>query len=407
MERRSRLRRVAPLIELDDARACVLAHTAPLPPEPVALERALGRVLAEEVRAEADVPAFANSAMDGYALRGADSGPGARLRIVGESRAGAPAGVVVGAGEACLISTGAAIPDGADTVIRVEDTRREGDEVELTVAVAPGRDVRRAGSDMRAGVAVLAPGVRLGPAELGVLASVGRSSLLAGPRPRVAVLTTGDELVGVDDPLPPGGVRNSGRFVIPALTERAGGETVSVAAARDDPELTREAIGAALEAADVVVITGGMSVGAHDHVRPALEALGVERHFAGVALRPGKPAFFGTRGVTQVFGLPGNPVSSLVCFLLFARPALLALAGESPERVRTVALLEREMERAPGRAHAARCQLDLHEDGWHAVDTGPQGSHILTSMVGADALAIIPAGDGVIGAGERVVVELL
>jgi molybdopterin molybdotransferase len=398
---------VAPLIQLDEARACVLEHTVPLSPRPVELARALGRVLAEEVRAEVDVPAFANSAMDGYALRAADSGAGARLLIVGESRAGAPAPIAVGAGEACLISTGAAIPDGADTVIRVEDTRREGDAVELTVAVAAGHDVRAAGSDLRTGEVVLVPGVRLGPAELGVLASVGRSSLLAGPRPRVAVLTTGDELVGVDDPLPPGGVRNSGRYVIPALVERAGGETVNVTAARDDPELTRDAIAAALEVADVVVITGGMSVGAHDHVRPALEALGVERHFAGVALRPGKPAFFGTRGASQVFGLPGNPVSSLVCFVLFTRPALLALAGESPDRVRTVALLERDVERAPGRAHAARCQLVLHEDGWHAIDTGPQGSHILTSMVGADALAIIPAGEGMISAGERVAVELL
>jgi len=407
MEGRSRLRRVAPLIELDDARACVLEATAPLAPEPVALEDALGRVLAEEVRADADVPAFANSAMDGYALRAADSGAGARLRIVGESRAGAPAEVAVGPGEACLISTGAALPQGADAVIRVEDTRRDGDVVELSCGVDAGRDVRRAGDDLRAGEVVLVPGTRLGPAELGVLASVGRPTLLAGPRPRVALVTTGDELVGVDDPLPPGGVRNSGRFVIPALVERAGGETVSVAAARDEAALTREVIAAALELGDAVVITGGMSVGAHDHVRPALDALGVRQRFAGVALRPGKPAFFGTRGATLVFGLPGNPVSSLVCFLLFARPALLALAGESPERVRTVAVLERDVERAPGRAHAARCQLVLHEDGWHAVDTGPQGSHILTSMIGADALAIIPPGDGVVSAGERVVVELL
>jgi molybdopterin molybdotransferase len=398
---------VATLIEYEDARACVLERVVALPAETVSLGAALDRVLAEDVHALEDVPAFENSAMDGFAVRAADGLAGARLRIVDESRAGAPAARALGAGEAVAISTGAAIPAGADAVVRVEDTRRVEDSVELLVTVEPDRDVRHAGDDVRAGAAVLAAGVRLGPAELGVLASVGRASVLAGPRPRVALVTTGDELVAVDAPLPYGGVRNSGSYVIPALVARAGGTTVSVAHARDDPGLVRESIGAALAGADVVVITGGMSVGIHDHVGAALAELGVESHFAGVALRPGKPTSFGSRGSTLVFGLPGNPVSSLMTFMLFARPGLLALAGESPRRTRTVAVLERAVERTPARMHAVRCRLDLHPDGWHALATGPQSSHILTSMVGADAFALIPAGDGMVPAGERVEVELL
>lgn len=396
----------AKLIDYEGARELVLEHARALAPEPVALRDALGRVLAEEVRAASDVPAFDNSAMDGFAVRADDSAPGARLRVVGESRAGTPAAVAVGAGEACAISTGAAMPEGADAVVRVEDTRPGDGEIELLVAVEVDRDVRHAGDDLREGELVLAPGLRIGPAELGVLASAGRAQLLAGMRPRVAVVTTGDELVAVDAPLGPGAVRNSGSYVIPALVEQAGGEAVSVTHALDDPALVEAALSAAFEA-DVAVITGGMSVGAHDHVGAALERLGVERHFAGVALRPGKPTSFGTRGATLVFGLPGNPVSSLVTFLLFARPALLALAGESPQRQRALAVLDEDCERVPGRVHCARCRIQLRDDGWHATTTGPQSSHILSSMLGAEALAIIPAGEGVLAAGEQVMVELL
>jgi molybdopterin molybdotransferase len=379
-----------------------------LPAETVTLSSALGRVLAEEVPAPNDVPAFDNSAMDGFAVRAVDAAAaGARLRVVGESRAGAPSSAPLRAGEAIAISTGAAIPEGADAIVPVEDTRLVDGELEVEVAVAPGSSVRRAGDDIRAGDVVLYPGRRIGAAEVGVLASLGSRSVAVGCRPRVAVVTTGDELVGVDEPLPFGGVRNSGAYVMPALIERAGGVTVSVEHARDDPAATRQAIGAALGAADVVVITGGMSVGRHDHVGDALEELGVQNHFAGVALRPGKPASFGSRGATLVFGLPGNPVSSMMTFLLFARPALLALAGEPTARTRTTALLGSAIARSPARMHAVRCRLDLRPDGWHAVPTGPQASHILTSMLDADAFALIGPGEAEVPAGERVEVELL
>jgi len=395
------------VFEFEDARAAVLSRAAALGPEEVAIEIAAGRVLAEAVTAGQDVPAFENSAMDGYALRAADSGEGAILRVVGESSAGHPAGVTVGPGEACAISTGAAIPAGADAVIRVEDTRRDGDRVELIVAVERDNDVRHVGDDVRAGETVLRAGTTIGAGELGVLASVGRATLPAGRRPRVAIVTTGDELIGVSEPMRPGAVRNSGAYVLPALVGAAGGVTVSVAHARDDHAVIRDAIAAALDAADVVAITGGMSVGVHDHVGAALAELGVEVHFGSVALRPGKPTSFGSRGQTLVFGLPGNPVSSFVTFVLFARPALLALAGAAPERLRTTATLAEPCERLATRMQAVRCRLELREDGWRAHATGPQSSHILTSMVGADALALIPAGAGGALAGERVTVELL
>ena len=394
------------LTEFEAARTLVLEHSQPLEPQTVALGEALGRVLAEQIRAPEDVPSFDNSAMDGFAVRAADSGAGARLVIVDESRAGAPSAAVLAAGEACAISTGAAIPAGADAVVAVEQTRRHADEVELLIGVEAGRFVRRAGEDVRAGETVLEPGVRLGPAELGVLASMGRPVVSAGARPRVAVVTTGDELLAVDEQPRPGSVRNSSAFVIPALVEQAGAQVVSVVHARDEEALIREAIAAALSA-DAAVITGGMSVGEHDHVAAVLDGLRVQRHIAGVALRPGKPFWFGTREQTLVFGLPGNPVSSLVTFLLFARPALQALAGEPPERRRTVATLDEDCRRTPARVEAVRCRLELRPDGWHVRPTGVQDSHILTSMLGADALALIPAGSGAVAAGEQVTIELL
>jgi molybdopterin molybdotransferase len=396
----------AELTEFEEARTLVLEHVGALEPEIVALGDVLGRVLAEAVGARDDVPAFDNSAMDGFALRASESGPGVRLRVVDESRAGRPARSAVGAGQACAISTGAAMPAGADAVVPIEETRHDGAELELSAAVAPGRYVRHAGDDLRAGQTVLKPGVRLGPTELGVLASAGRGTVLAAPRPRVAIVTTGDELVAPEAELEPGAVRNTSSFVIPALVTEAGGETVGLAHAVDQPQLLRDALDPALDA-DATVITGGMSVGEHDHVDEVLGWLGVSRHLAGVALRPGKPFWFGTRGRTLVFGLPGNPVSSVVSFVLLVRPALLALAGEAATRRRTVAILDGDCELTPGRVHAVRCRLALHADGWHAIPTGPQESHVLTSMLGADALALIPAGSGTLAAGESVTVELL
>jgi molybdopterin molybdotransferase len=223
----------------------------------------------------------------------------------------------------------------------------------------------------------------------------------------VAVLVTGDELTPPGEPLPPGGIYSSNGFALAAQVERAGAEVVRRATVPDDPEGTREAIGSALDLADVVIVSGGVSVGPHDHVKDALRELGVDERFWGVSLRPGKPTWFGGRGRTLAFGLPGNPVSAMVTFQLFARPALAALQGAAPDARRAGATLEEAVGRNPRREQAVRVALRQGEDGLLARPTGPQGSHMLTSMLGADGLALIAAGEGDATAGERVEVELL
>jgi molybdopterin molybdotransferase len=399
------------MIEIEEARRLVLEHVAPLPSEKVELRASLGRVLAEDVASPEDVPAFDNSAMDGFAVRAAET-RGARrdspviLRIVDESRAGHPARTSLGAGQAIAISTGAVIPTGADAVVRVEETRLGDGLVEVLSEVEVHRDIRYAGEDIRGGDIVLQSGVRLGPAELGVLASSARSAVTCHRRPTVWILTTGDELIEPGEPLRPGAVRNSNAYSIPALAERAGAEVTGITAVPDDPDVTRAAIARTL-GSDVTVICGGVSVGAHDHVKQALAALGVAEVFWGVALKPGKPTWFGRHQGGLLFGLPGNPVSAMVTFTLLVRPALRALSGEQPDRKRTTARLDRDYEKRPGRAHAVRCRLELHEDGWHARPAEQHGSHILTSMLGADALAILPTASGDVRAGERIEIELL
>jgi molybdopterin molybdotransferase len=399
---------MADLIDLDAARARVVAAVpGPLAPESVPALRAPGRWLAEDVVAADDVPGFDNSAMDGFAVRAADTtGAPVTLPLAGESRAGHPAAGPLPAGAAMAISTGAMLPQRADAVVRIEDTASADGSVEVRVAVEPGRDVRRAGEDVRAGSTVLRAGTRLGPAELGVLASVGVAEAPCARRPRVAVLTTGDELVGPGEPRGPGGVRDTNAVSVAALAHQAGAEVVDVARVPDDATATVAALRDGLRA-DVLVACGGVSVGAHDHVKPALAELGVEPAFWGVALRPGKPTWFGIRGETLAFGLPGNPVSAMVTFHLFVRPALLALAGATEPETRVEAVMDEAYAKSPGRAHAVRCRLEARADGWHVRPTGPQDSHILTSMLGAQALALLPADRGDVAAGERVEIELL
>jgi molybdopterin molybdotransferase len=401
------------LVDIDDARGRVLGCVTPLESEAVELGPAVqGRVLAEDVTADEPVPAFDSSAMDGFAVRaedlaGASASEPITLRVTDEARAGAPAARAVSAGEAISISTGAVIPAGADAIVRIEDTRQDGDRVQIRAAPAAGRDVRRTGEDIRAGQAVLGSGTVLGPAELGVLASLGRGGVECARRPRVSVLVTGDELVGPGEPMRPGGVRDSSSQSISALVRSAGGEVVYAELVRDDAVGTREAIARAVEDADVTVICGGVSVGSHDHVRPALQELGAQQVFWGVALRPGRPTWFGTAGRGLVFGLPGNPVSAIVTFVLLVRPALRALLGARDGDRTATAVIDSDYTKRPGRAHAVRCRLIAREDGWHAEPTGAQGSHILTSMLGADVLAMVPSDTAGVRAGERVGIEPL
>jgi molybdopterin molybdotransferase len=395
---------MAALIGIEEARRIVLAAARPLGAEEVALEQALGRVLAEDLESGLDVPPFRSSAMDGYAVV---AGPGGELRVIGESRAGRPAERRVERGTAVRISTGALVPEGADAVVPIERVEAARSEAVSVPAVQPGANVREAGEDVRAGQVVLRRGAALGPAELGVAASVGRPSLRCARRPRVVVLVTGDELAEPGEPLAPGAIYSSNGFALTGQVARAGASLLRRANVRDAAEATHEALAVALEDADVVIVSGGVSVGPHDHVKPALRELGVEERFWGVALKPGKPTWFGARGARLVFGLPGNPVSAMVTFQLFARPALAALQGADPGATRAEAVLDRAVPRSPGREQAVRCRLTARADGWHAEPTGPQGSHVLTSMLGAAALALVPAGDGELAAGERVAIEML
>jgi molybdopterin molybdotransferase len=388
-------------IPIDEARAKVLEHVHPLPTEEVAVQDALGRIVAEDVAADRDVPSFANSAMDGFAVR---SGPAGRaLRIVGESRAGAPATIAVGDGEAIRISTGAAMPEGADAVIQVERVTVDGDTVTLDDDVAEGRNLRPAGDDIAAGQTVLSAGTRMGAAEIGIAVVAGRGTITCARVPRLAVLATGDELVPPGGPLGPGQLHNSNGVTLAALATQAGARVLRTDTVADTEQATRDAIAAALEEADVLVLSGGVSVGPHDHVKPALHALGVDEVFWRVALRPGRPTWFGTRGETLVFGLPGNPVSAMVTFMLFVRPALGALQGAPHEPERIVSHLDATIPRHPDRDECVR--VTLH-DGF-ATPTGPQGSHQLSSMLGADGFAIVTAGEGDALPGDPVVVELV
>jgi molybdopterin molybdotransferase len=390
---------MADLLTIDEARDRVLAAVTPLAARELAVADALGLVLAEDVVAAHDVPSFANSAMDGFAIR--SGAAGRTLRIVGESRAGAPAELPVGDGEAVRISTGAAVPDGADAILPAEDADDGGDTVTPRVELAAGHHVREPGEDLQAGAVVLHTGTLLGAAELGLAVEAGRATLRCARRPRVAVLATGDELVAPGAPLRHGQLHNSNAITLAALARGAGAEVASTAEVADDAQATRQAIGRALDGADAVLLTGGVSVGPHDHVKPALTANGVEEVFWRVALRPGKPMWFGRRGEQLVFGLPGNPVSAMVCFLLFARPALLAMQGAPAPPPRRRAVLGAPVARQRAREEAVRVRLD---DG-RALPTGPQGSHQLHSMLGADALAIVPRGEGEMPAGAEVEIE--
>jgi molybdopterin molybdotransferase len=397
---------VTELISIDEGRARVLDAVRPLGVEDAALTEALDRVVARDIASPRDVPPFDNSAMDGFAVR---AGPAAELEVVGESRAGRPSPAEVGQGEAIRISTGAAIPAGATAVVPVERARALDDSGERVWVDAAEEDanVRRAGEDVRAGDVVLRKGTVLGPAELGVAASIGCDALPCARRPRVAVLVTGDELAEPGDPLGPGFIYSSNAFALGASVERSRATLVRRSTVRDDAVSTRAALERALEEADVVCVSGGVSVGPHDHVKPALRELGVAERFWGVALRPGKPTWFGSRDRALVFGLPGNPVSAMVTFQLFVRPALAALQGAPAAPTRVAAVLDDPVPLLPVREQAVRVRLSALDGGWHAAVTGEQGSHMLTSMVGADGLALVAAGEGEAKPGTPVEVELL
>jgi molybdopterin molybdotransferase len=382
----------------------VLAAITRLEAVRVPLAEAQGLALAEEVRSGEAVPPFANTAMDGYAVRAADTtgaaaGSPVRLRVVGHLPAGHAPDRAVAAGEAIRIMTGAPIPPGADAVVMVERTAPEGDEaVRIEAAAAPGDHVRAAGGDLVAGAVVFPAGTVLGAAALGVLASIGAAEVRVTRRARVGVLSTGDELVPADDPRPlePGQIRDSNRPMLLALTREAGCEAVDLGIARDDEVAITAAIESATAAYDVVLTSGGVSVGDYDYVHTALGALGTLLTWQ-VAIKPAKPLAFGVVGGTPVFGLPGNPVSSLVSFECFARPALLTRLGH-PQRFRPEVQARAEhpfTRRRDGRLHLDRVWLHPTPEGYAVARTGEQASNVLSATAAANGLAKIPDGDGV------------
>ncbi|HEX2016171.1 MAG TPA: gephyrin-like molybdotransferase Glp [Solirubrobacteraceae bacterium] len=385
---------------ITQARERVLAAVRPLELEAVPVGDALGRVLGEDILVATEVPPFDNSAMDGFAVCTGD-GPGERA-IAGESRAGAPALSPLAPGTAMRISTGAPMPEGADAVVPVEQTSEHGGRLRLHESPRAGQHLRRAGEDMRAGQRALARGARLGPAELGVAVAAGAGRLSCTRVPRVAIVATGDELVAPGLTPGPGQIPNSNAVTLAALARQAGATVVAATAAPDEAAATRAALARALQEADMVIVSGGVSVGSHDHVKGALLGLGVAEAFWRVALRPGGPTWFGTRGRTLVFGLPGNPASAMVTFTLFAAPALAALQGAPPEAPRRRARLTQALARHPRRTEAVRVVLAQRGTELLATPTGAQGSHRLSSMLGAQALALIEAGEGSVAEGAEV-----
>ena len=383
------------MIGIDEAVRRVLAEVRPVGGEDVGLLDAVGRTLAEEVVAGEDVPPFANSAMDGFAVRGEDLRAGLReLVLVDEVPAGYVSQVRLAPGQAAKIMTGAPLPEGADTVVPVELTEAAGATVSLHDTVAPAANVRAAGEDIRRGDTVFASGQALGPAEIGLLASLGHSRLHVTRRPRVAVLATGSELVPLGEAVGPGQIRNSNSYTAYGQVLAAGGEPVLLGIARDDRDETRRLVARALEE-DVAITSGGVSVGEFDFVKDVQDELGVQRLFWGVRVKPGKPISFGTRDGTLVFGVPGNPVAAMVCFELYVRPALLAMQGRADiYRPHFAATSGEPVTAAKDRVEARRCRLGVREGAWTFSTTGPQGSGILRSMALADGLVFVPSGFG-------------
>jgi molybdopterin molybdotransferase len=405
------------VISLEEAQRRILDSVAPLAPRAITLANARGLVLARDVVAGEMVPPFANTAMDGFAVRAADT-VGASddtpvtLRIVGEVAAGHAPTIAVGAGEAVRIMTGAPVPDGADAIVMVERTRADGDAVAILQSAAEGDHVRHAGGDLESGQRVFEAGTPLTPAHLGVLASLDIAEVWCHPRPRVGVCSTGDELV-VSGPLAPGMIRDSNRPMLLAVLEEAGFEAVDLGIARDDELVLTAVITKAIDECDALVTSGAVSMGDYDFVKVVLERLAGERSqstyaWMQIAIKPAKPLAFAAIGGVPAFGLPGNPVSSRVSFELLSRPALRKLAGHADVLPPTV-LAEAASpfkRRADGRVHFDRVQVRYENGRYVCERAGIQASNVLSGMAAATGLARIEDGDGA-DIGDTVPVILL
>jgi molybdopterin molybdotransferase len=391
---------VGEVLDLERAQSLVLAHATPLASERLSLAEAFGRVTASPAAAMVDLPPFASSAMDGFAVRSEDV-PGT-LRVVGEAAAGRPAAAQLGSGEAVAISTGGVVPAGADAVIPIEYVVQSDNNVEIAEGVAPGAHVRPRGGDVAAGDVVVPTGVRLGAAQVGALGAAGVADVVCARRPRVAVLATGSELVRPGAALAEGQIYESNSLMLAAALTTVGCDIELLPLVADDERAHRDALARGLQA-DVLVTSGGVSVGPHDLVRSIEAELGVEEIFWRVAIKPGKPVSFGVRDATLVFGLPGNPVSSLVGCELFVKPALRALQGEREPLPRFEAgVAARELRQNDARDEFVRARSRLDQDATVLEPLGGQESHMIVRAAAADALVHVPRGGGTIPAGGPV-----
>jgi molybdopterin molybdotransferase len=420
-------------LSVNAALQLVLQSVKQLATETVRLEHALGRVLAQDVIANRDQPPYDVSAMDGYALRSADlSSVPVTLAIVEDIKAGDMPSKQILAGECARIMTGAPVPQGADAVLRVEDTQVVSNEslspnspplagerdavslreellklVQINCAVKAGNDIRFLGENMRNGEVVLRAGTEITPGVVGILASVKCAELDVYRRPRVAILSTGDELEDMNDPVDPNKIPNSNSYALMAQVQSLGITPSLLGIARDDPAELEEYLQRGLHF-DVLLVSGGSSVGVHDHVRPTLENLGVKMLFWRVSMKPGHPLAFGMTDKAFVFGLPGNPVSSMVCFEEFVASALRKMMGHTRLHRRTLtARLTHDVKRKAGRTEFIRVTLAQDEQGYTATSTGTQSSGVSLSMAKADGLLVIPAANSGMNAGDTVSVQLL
>ncbi len=401
------------MLEPQEALDVILASAVRSAPVSVPLTEADGHVLAEDIIAGHDVPPFDNSAMDGYALLAADIAQAsednpAGLTLIEEQPAGKATDVKVASGTAIKIMTGAPVPAGADVVVPIERTRGDGDTVSILVALPPGNNIRRAGEDMPRGSVAVAAGTPVTPVVVGLLASLGYANVPVFGKPRVAVIGTGNELIPMDQPLAPGKIRDSNSYALTAQARACGAAVNRLGVAGDTKEDVARLVKAALNEADVVVTSGGVSVGDYDFVKDVLAEMGAELKFWGVKQKPGKPLAFWVLGEKLIFGLPGNPVASVLCFEEYVRPALLKMMGKK-ELLRPVvrAALAHDVKKKPGRQHFLGVKVTAVDGGYEAAVNGRQGSGILKSLAGADGIAVVPKDAVQMKAGETVEVQLI
>lgn len=400
------------MIKVEEALNIVLGAVKTTDAEKAGIIDSFGRTLAEDIKSDCDIPAFDYSAMDGYAVRfadtkGASAAKSTKLKVVGEFRAGGDASAKVEKGQAVKIMTGAPIPQGADAVVMVEDTKIEGDDVEVFEEAEKGDNIRLAGEDIKKGDLVIKRGTLLKEGHIGMLAALGISEVRVAKRPKVAILATGDEVISIDEDIKPGKVRNSNAYSLHTQVLACGGIPLNKGVARDDIEGLKAKLRSCLDC-DIIITSGGVSMGEYDYVKDVMIDMGMELKFWKVAMRPGKPNLFGVIDGKPFFGLPGNPVSTMIGFEVFVRLAILKMLGRvSDDRREVEAVLEEDIKKKKGLKFFIRAQTRWEDGGYLTRTTGPQGSGILSSMAKADSLIILPEDKELVKQGEKVLVRLL